>query len=77
MLNRPVVSTTVPYLRSADCNRYGAPVSIDGAEVTFGAATVTRTWCDDSARLMDQKRRSLDILFRVIGFYIHLFRSTN
>ncbi len=49
---------------SAGCNKYGASINIDGAEVTVGVATVTRAWCDDAEGLMDQERRYLGILSR-------------
>ena len=55
---------------SAGCNRYGAPINIAGEEVTVGAATVTRAWCDDPAGFMDQERLYLDILSRVKDFRI-------
>ena len=38
---------------SAGCDKYGAPIDIDSSEVTFGAATVTRAWCDEPDGLMD------------------------
>ena len=49
---------------SAGCNNYGAPVSVAGEEITVGAATVTRAWCDDPPGLMDQERHYLEILSR-------------
>ena len=55
---------------SAGCNKYGAPVSIDGEEITVGAATATRAWCDDPSGLMDQERRYLGILSRAKVFRI-------
>ena len=55
---------------SAGCNRYGALVSIDGQEITVEVATVTRTWCDDPAGLMDQERLYLDIMSRARVYQI-------
>ena len=49
---------------SAGCNKYGAPVSIDGEEIVVGGAMVTRAWCGDPAGLMEQERLYLDILSR-------------
>ena len=56
---------------SAGCNSYGAPLKIEGSTIAIGAATVTRAWCDDPERLMDQERRFLDIMSRVSGFRIY------
>ena len=55
---------------SAGCNKYSAPVNIDGTGITVGAATVTRAWCDDPAGLMDQERLYLNILDRVKDFRV-------
>ena len=55
---------------SAGCNRYGAPVSIDGQEITVEVATVTRAWCDDPAGLMDQERLYLDIMSRATVYRV-------
>ena len=55
---------------SAGCNRYGAPVSIYGQEITVGIATVTRAWCAYPAGLMDQERLYLDIMSRATVYQI-------
>ncbi len=55
---------------SAGCNKYSASVSVDGAEVTFGAVTVTKAWCEDPEGLMDQERRYLGILSRAKAYRI-------
>ena len=57
---------------SAGCNKYSAPVNIDGTGVTVGVATVTRAWCNEPPGLMDQERRYLGILtsarvYRIFG----------
>ena len=56
---------------SAGCNSYNAPVEVEDATIAVGAASVTRAWCDDPERLMDQERRYLDILQRVTEFCIY------
>ena len=56
---------------SAGCNSYGAPLSVQNSSMTIGAVTVTRAWCDDPERLMDQEQRYLDILTHVTHFHIH------
>ena len=55
---------------SAGCNKYGAPINIDGPQMTVGGATVSRAWCDDPAGLMEQERRYLGMLSRVREFRI-------
>ena len=56
---------------SAGCNSYNAPVEAEDATISVGAASVTRAWCDDPERLMEQERRYLDILSRVTRFRIY------
>ena len=56
---------------SAGCNSYNAPLSVEDSTIAVGAVSVTRTWCDDPERLMDQERRYLDILSRGTEFLIY------
>ena len=56
---------------SAGCNSYNAPVEVEDATIDVGAASVTRAWCDDPERLMEQERRYLDALSRASRFQIY------
>ncbi len=56
---------------SAGCNSYNAPVEVENGMITVGAASVTRAWCDDPDRLMDQERRYLEVLSRVTEYRIY------
>ena len=56
---------------SAGCNSYGAPLRVNDSKIEIGAASVTKVWCDDPERLMDQERRYLDILSRVTELRIY------
>ena len=55
---------------SAGCNSYSATLSVEDSTITVGTATVTRAWCDDPERLMEQERHYLDIVSRVSHFLI-------
>ena len=56
---------------SAGCNSYSAPLSVNDSKIEIGAAAVTRAWCDDPERLMEQERRYLDILLSVSEYRIY------
>ena len=56
---------------SAGCNSYNAPMEAEDTTISVGAASVTRTWCDDPERLMGQERRYLDVLSSVSRLQIY------
>ena len=55
---------------SAGCNSYSATLSVEDSTITVGTTTVTRAWCDDPERLMEQERHYLEIVSRVSHFMI-------
>jgi heat shock protein HslJ len=50
---------------SAGCNRYSAPYKMDGRNITFGQAAVTRMMCAEPAGVMEQEQQFLNALSTV------------
>lgn len=55
---------------SAGCNRYSAPVTVDGADVAIGPAASTRMFCAEPESVMDQEQAYLAALEQAVRYEI-------